>query len=586
MKLVPFILVLFISEMTQAQYQTTVFGYRERLRVGDRQFKNVPDNLELRQTLNNDPSLQVLGSQKLLDTQTGGFIFGKSEHTLTVLDGIPLNDESSGGGIIDFSSVPVGVVDSVIIRPGAQANAFGSGSLAGVVDYKIAETNSSQVNFAGGSFGYHREKLLIGNSQNYFFAVQSERSQGPSVSLEPENDAATRSSFFGSYKHNWGSRVLKFWLLATDSMSEYDRGTIPLTDDWNAQNTLKSQLASVSLKSADLTLRFDFKNSLRAQEDLPESLTDSYAASGDYKLNWQRAMVSDYLVNAAEHRVQVEISATQTEIGIKETSLFGNTRIQSRDLSVAEFLQYQNQQANRLITVSAKNDCQGSLCAMVGDLRLDINSEPLQFWISAGQGYKFPTVYQRNSIYGDPDLRAERALNLIAGISYQFNEHHLQLKTVQSRYFDLIDYNLSTNKYFNQARVRASHLSLEYLHKNGASSWGIEASYNHIYDEISGWKLIRKPTFKGRLFFTQNFSNDIDASVYLIKIGDREDQISLSQRSDLPGYSYVNSSLSYKISSSQKLDLYIQNIFNNKYEEIFAHRSDEQSFLVNYAINL
>lgn len=69
-----------------------------------------------------------------------------------------------------------------------------------------------------------------------------------------------------------------------------------------------------------------------------------------------------------------------------------------------------------------------------------------------GNGFKLPSLYQLYSNFGDANLKSERAKSIDFTIEQVLNKSSVLIMTYfESRYSDMIDFNISANRYFNVA---------------------------------------------------------------------------------------------------------------------------------------
>ena len=106
-----------------------------------------------------------------------------SNQTLVVIDGIPQNDATTGGGY-DFGDLTSHAVGRVEVLRGSYGVLYGSEAIGGVVRVETrrgAGEPSARVLLEGGSFGTHREHLWAGFGEDGIdlaFSVGNFRTQG------------------------------------------------------------------------------------------------------------------------------------------------------------------------------------------------------------------------------------------------------------------------------------------------------------------------------------------------------------------------------------------------------------------------
>src|SRR3546814_11938341 len=73
----------------------------------------------------------------------------ESEHSVTVIDGVKLNDPSSTGGGFNFANLPAGDIDRIEVLRGPQSILWGSQAIGGVIHIVAAAPQKA----LEGSFG-------------------------------------------------------------------------------------------------------------------------------------------------------------------------------------------------------------------------------------------------------------------------------------------------------------------------------------------------------------------------------------------------------------------------------------------------
>lgn len=144
----------------------------------------------------------------------------RAEQVLVVLDGVPLNDPSTGSA--DLTDVPLAAIGALAAAPGADAARWGSGASGGVLT--LSSGRGTLVSAGGGSFGMRtveaRSALAAGawqlhggagyhDSRNDFEVVLDRTRQGlPDSSFRRADADERRLSLFGGAAHERASAML------------------------------------------------------------------------------------------------------------------------------------------------------------------------------------------------------------------------------------------------------------------------------------------------------------------------------------------------------------------------------------------
>ena len=112
-----------------------------------------------------------------------------SNHTLVMINGIPINDQSTTQGLHDFGVDFIQTIQQIEIYPGSSATHFGTNAIGGAVniiltgDYKdsfsLATNNSANYEFSGNkTFIFDKSSLniKIGSVKNETISVRGNKS--------------------------------------------------------------------------------------------------------------------------------------------------------------------------------------------------------------------------------------------------------------------------------------------------------------------------------------------------------------------------------------------------------------------------
>lgn len=145
------------SDQTEYQQTGQVYSANEpsfSSKVNQRSFKgkfqDLPDVIE------SQTSVQIRQSGGLGSFSSASLRGASSSQVMVFLDGIPLNDSSTGAGV-DLSSIPLSDVDTIEIYRGNTPINFGTASIGGAINIKTKHNKDdklhSSANIGTGSFG-------------------------------------------------------------------------------------------------------------------------------------------------------------------------------------------------------------------------------------------------------------------------------------------------------------------------------------------------------------------------------------------------------------------------------------------------
>jgi vitamin B12 transporter len=127
---------------------------------------------DLAQVLNEQVGIVITGANSNPGKDKSVYLRGaKSEYTLVLLDGIPLNDPSSiGGGAFDLRMLPIDQIERIEILKGSQSTLYGTDAIAGVINIITKKKGNKPVGVSGmagyGSYNTRKGNVVVAGTTN------------------------------------------------------------------------------------------------------------------------------------------------------------------------------------------------------------------------------------------------------------------------------------------------------------------------------------------------------------------------------------------------------------------------------------
>ena len=163
--------------------------------------------------------------------QTGAIFMRGSEsnHTLVLLNGIPINDQSTTNGIHDFGQDFIQTIQQIEVYKGSNGSHFGPDAIGGAVNFitDIDYTNSLSIsgfNFNNNSFNYNQTKVTDNGWHLNFKGAVNQFKTDSAIAKGSEKDG-TRNYQINLNSNKWINENLKFksTFYGRDTQSDYDK---------------------------------------------------------------------------------------------------------------------------------------------------------------------------------------------------------------------------------------------------------------------------------------------------------------------------------------------------------------------------
>ncbi|MEG3145845.1 TonB-dependent receptor [Sphingomonas sp. RT2P30] len=510
----------------------------------------------------------------------------EGEQTLTIIDGVRVNDPSSPGGGFDFANLLSGSVDRIEVLRGPNAVPWGSQALGGVVNIVTAapsygvqgrgnvEYGSNNSLFANAAIAGANDRFSGALTAGY---LRSDGISAAASGTEPDGYRQYGASgrlgvtiaegigidLRGYYAH---SRVELDGYASSPPYAFGDDPEYSTTQEIYGYVGAHADLANGRFKNrvaftiADIN-RDNFDPTYgSAVSFFARGRTQRYEYQGDFRVVDQLRLVA-----GAEHEDSRFFDGKGQATGV--TSFYGEAIVTPiRQLTVTGGIRHDQHRAY------------GSHTSFGADAALALDSGTT-LRASYGEGFKAPTLYQLYApFYGYSDLQPETARNYDVGVSQRFLGG---AGTVGVTYFhrdttNQIDFDSLLFAYRNIARTRAQGIEAE-LSLRPIHDLTFTANYSYIHAENRvvganfGKDLARRPrqTVNVSLDYKLPFGLSIGGTIS--HVADSFDNAANTKRLD----GYVLAGIRAEMPIGAHFAIYgrVDNLFDERYQTVSGYNT-------------
>ena len=510
----------------------------------------------------------------------------EGEQTLTIIDGIRVNDPSSPGGAFDFGTLLAGSIDRIEILRGPNSVPWGSQAIGGVVN--IVTATPSQGAQARGQIEYGAHNSLYANAGlsggtgalTAAFNGGYLRTDGISAAANgTERDGFRQYGATGKVGVELAPGIgIDLRGYYADSRTQYDSAFPPpnyVVSDSPAYSTAKEAYGYAGAHANLFDDRFrnrvaftiaDIKRDNFDAPNTPVSFfsrgrTERFEYQGDFKVIDQLR-----IVGGAEHEdSRFNDGSTFAATGI--TSAYGEAIVNPvRQLTITGGVRHDDHRTFGGHTTF------GADAALALDTGTTLRA-------SYGEGFKAPTLYQLYSFYGTRSLVPETARSYDVGIQQRLLGNQVSASVT---YFhrdtkNQIDFDLGTFTYQNIAQTRAEGVEVE-LALRPVEALTVTGNYSYIDAKNRstgtnfGRDLARRPKQTLSVSADYRFAFGLSVGGTVSHVGDSFDNAGNTVRLD----GYVLAGFRAEMAIGHRLSVYgrIDNAFNEKYQTVANYGTD------------
>ncbi|WP_424894557.1 TonB-dependent receptor domain-containing protein [Tepidimonas sp. HKU79] len=516
-------------------------------------------------------------------TTTNVYLRGaEGRFTAVFIDGVRIDSQSTGGAT--WNAIPLSQVDRIEVLRGPAAAIYGSDALAGVVQIFTRQGEAGFFPSVRVGLGSQDTRTLgvslRGGAEgvDYAVGVGTERSDGFNVRPlgNPDRDGYRNENLSG--RIGWQvapGQKLDVTLLDSRQRADYD-GFTPGLDDQSLHR----------LRTAGLHWTAQWSDVWSTRASLTRG-TDRYETTPSPYLTETR-------VTTALLRNEVRLGQGLMTVDLERRE----DALQNRSTTPARTDRHQNALAvgygwrsgPHNLQVNARHDDDSEFGGQSTGLLAygyDV-SRTLRLTASAGTAFRVPTLFQRFSIYGTPDLKAETAHNVEAGVHWQSGTDRLAVVVYRNRVRDLIDYVSGPGPcingagtypgcYGNVGRARITGVTFSGGTRVGAvnlgGSWDVMRPKNALTDK---W-LARRARSQATLTADTALAGwRLGGEVQYV--GERYNNAANTQR--LPGYTLLNLTAERPLGRDWRLLARIDNATDRAYESVLGYATAGRTVFV------
>lgn len=492
-----------------------------------------------------------------------------ARYVVVRINGIDMNDPSGTQSSFNFGSLTPSGIDRIEVLKGSQSALYGSEAIGGVVDittYRPTEEGvSGRIATEIGSFGTTSGTLSLGlltDRAEVAFTYGRIVSDGFSARANDDEDDSFRQTTLtltGSYEVT-DTFTVGAAVNSREGALEIDRST----SDNSGQNYFDELGARVygELVTGNVTHTLAYSYFDIERRD-PNGFTTNFA--GDRKrLSYlgSAALSNGYTFNFGLDNTEESFNSggqTGSEDTFSAQAELLFQPLDTLDLSAA--LRYDDNSAFGGKTT-------GRLAAAWRA------QDDLTFRAVLGTGFRAPSLYERFSVYGDPDLSPEESRSFELGVEKTYGE----LASVKATLFyteidDLIQFDGSStacssgfgcyNQVAGTTKSRGIELSGQYALSAATNLFG---NYTYTDATTDGTRLTRTPRHDLVLGFDTQFSSRLSGGMDVRYVGDVKPSAFAPADNKVGDYAIVGANLNFDLNDKTQAYLRVENLFDEDYE--------------------
>ncbi len=520
----------------------------------------------------------------------------EGDQTLTIIDGVRVNDPAAPGGAFDFGNLLVGNIERVEILRGPNSVPWGSQAIGGVVNMVTKQPTSDFEANTRAEYGNKDRAQLVGNVSGKFGPVSA--SLGGGYFTDDGISAfknGTEADGYRQYAANAKIGVALTDTIGIDLRGYYTDSKVDIDGfpppNFSFGDTADFSTSQQLLAYAGVNIRlFDERFKNRIAFTINDLNRDNFSAPGQ--------SVPDFLARGRVERFEYQGDAKlshgiRTVFGAEqEKSVFSDGFSPSKTSVTSFYGQAIISPIDAItLTAGARLDDHrdyASEATFSGNVNWQITNNTT-IRASYGEGFKAPTLFQLNSFFGNVTLQPERAKSYELGIDQSVFDGDfvfgatafLRNTTNQIDFISCfgqssgICNNRPFGTYDNVDRTRAKGFEIT-MKARPADAVTFDANYTYTdaKDRVTGLALVRRPrhSLNASIDFQPIEKLKLGAALQIFSDSADTDFATFT-RTSLDGYALGALRASYDVTDQISIYGRVDNVSNSKYETVSGYGS-------------
>ena len=376
------------------------------------------------------------------------------EFTAVYINGVRVDGQATGGGDggAQWEAISLDQVERIEIVRGPAAAVYGSDAVAGVIQIFTKRGEGAAFSpYVGVGVGSHRTKKLeagfSGQQGAVDYSLGAARTtsrgydviQNPIFMSDPDKDGYRQTSVSGTLgvQFNPQHRV-ELAGTHTDMDAQYDGSSYDPSmpfDDRNKNRVSTLGATWIAQWTPDYTMRFSVSESQQRQEDssaYSEYLTKTTLRNWLLHNEWRRG--AHTLTAALERREDRAMDKTEPS--------WGDPDLEGKRHQNAIALGWGFAQGPHTAQVNLRHDRDSEFGGQTtGSAAYGYAFAPgWRATVGVGTAFRVPTLYQRFSVYGNPNLKPQKSRNVEVGVRYENGPHSAGVTIFHNRIRNLVSF--------------------------------------------------------------------------------------------------------------------------------------------------